>query len=894
MPEISPVGPGVTKVLVVEDNAVDARLIQGLLARAKTEPYSVTQVATLQEAFRELEKRVHDVVLLDLGLPDSFGLDTLRRLCAHPCNLPMVVLTGTEDATVGNAAIQEGAQDFLLKGELQAGMLARSIRYASERHHVAAVLRETNELLSRTVASALDAIITKSVDGTITSWNPAAETLLGYSRGEIIGKSILTLFPPARVLEEADILKRICNGERVESFETTRLRKDGKEIHLCVTISPIRDTEGNVIGASKIARDISKQKQAEEILRTSERHLRQFIEEAPVCVAMFDRDMRYLAVSRRWIEDYGRGRHDLVGLTHYELHPDIPQRWKELHRRGLAGEILRGDEDRWVHQDGTEGWLRWAIHPWHESSGDIGGIIISAEDITQRKVVEDTMRRQASLIDQAYDAVFVWEIGGTITFWNCGAEKMYGFSKAEAIGHSSQQLLAAAPASLERCLGCLTQVGGWEGELEHTRADGKRIVVESRMVQIAEGGKSYVLETNRDVTDKKLLEDQLRQSQKMEAIGRLAGGVAHDFNNLLGVILGSAELAAESTDLLKIRRGLEQIRKAGERAANLTKQLLAFSRKQVLEPRVLDLNAKVADITEMLRRLVGEDVDVRTSLSSALWSVRVDPTQIEQILLNLAINARDAMPRGGNLTIETRNVEVDDTYSRSHASASPGQYVMIAVSDSGCGMDAETQARIFEPFFTTKKDGTGLGLATVYGAVKQSGGYIWVYSEPRRGATFKIYFPRVAAAENTVNGEESPSSKATGAGTILLVEDSEALRMVTREFLLLAGYTVKEASNGEEALNIARTHDGPIHLLLTDMVMPGMGGRELAKALAQFRPEMRVLFMSGYAANAIVSHGDLDEGASFLPKPFSRASLTNKVREVLNSLPNSAGKQLQP
>jgi PAS domain S-box-containing protein len=270
VPENDAVELGLTKVLVVEDNAVDARLILGLLARAKSEPYSVTQVATLRETFQELDKRVHDVVLLDLGLPDSFGLETLRLLRAHPCSLPIVVLTGTEDATVGNAAIQEGAQDFLLKGELQTGTLARSIRYARERHYAAAVLWETNELLSRTIASASDAIVTKSLDGTITSWNPAAETLFGFSRREIIGKPILTLFPPSRVLEEAEILKRICAGEKVESFETTRLRKDGKEIDVCVTLSPIHDAQGNIIGASKIARDISKQKQAEEALRTSE------------------------------------------------------------------------------------------------------------------------------------------------------------------------------------------------------------------------------------------------------------------------------------------------------------------------------------------------------------------------------------------------------------------------------------------------------------------------------------------------------------------------------------------------------------------------------------------------------------------------------------------------
>jgi two-component system, cell cycle sensor histidine kinase and response regulator CckA len=337
---------------------------------------------------------------------------------------------------------------------------------------------------------------------------------------------------------------------------------------------------------------------------------------------------------------------------------------------------------------------------------------------------------------------------------------------------------------------------------------------------------------------------------------------------------------------------LLQISKAADRAAKLTKQLLAFSRKQVLKPKIVDLNVQVADVTEMLRRLLGEDIEVRTSLARDLGRIRVDPTQVEQILLNLVSNAREAMPHGGKLTIETGNVEVDEVYTRSHAGASVGGYVMIAVSDSGCGMDAATQARIFEPFFTTKHYGTGLGLATVYGAVKQSGGHIWVYSEPGRGTSFRIYFPRVAAPENTA-GDETSVDKSMGSGTILLVEDSEGLRMVTREFLLLAGYTVKEAGNAEEALNISQTHEGPIDLLLTDVVLPGMDGRELAKALACFRPEMRVLFMSGYAPEIIASNGDLDEGSGFLSKPFSRSTLTRKVREVLNSVSNPACKQLQ-
>jgi nitrogen-specific signal transduction histidine kinase/CheY-like chemotaxis protein len=386
-----------------------------------------------------------------------------------------------------------------------------------------------------------------------------------------------------------------------------------------------------------------------------------------------------------------------------------------------------------------------------------------------------------------------------------------------------------------------------------------------------------------DISEKRMLEEQLRQARKMEAIGQLAGGVAHDFNNLLGVILGSTELIAESNDWEKVRAGLGEIRNAGQKAATLTKQLLAFSRKQVLEPKVIDLDTKVAELTEMLKRIVGENIDIQTSFASGPWKTQVDPSQIEQILLNLVVNARDAMPHGGKITIETGLLEMDEEEAKLHAAAEPGRYVMIAVSDSGVGMSAETKARIFEPFFTTKKTGTGLGLSMVYGAVKQSGGSIWVYSEPGKGTTFKAYFPAVdKPASESEAIRETAVERAKGE-TILLVEDSESLREVTKEFLTMAGFDVKAAANGEDALNMARGHKAQIQLLLTDVVMPGMSGAELAKQMKGIHPETRVLFMSGYTPDAIVHHGVLDEGVSLLAKPFSRASLTRKVQEALKA-----------
>src|SRR5205809_3987276 len=380
-------------------------------------------------------------------------------------------------------------------------------------------------------------------------------------------------------------------------------------------------------------------------------------------------------------------------------------------------------------------------------------------------------------------------------------------------------------------------------------------------------------------------EERLRQAQKMEAVGRLAGGVAHDFNNLLTVITSYSDLLLEDLGPDDPKRDdVGQIRQAAEGAAALTRQLLAFSRQQVLEPKVLDLKATVAATEKLLKRLIGEDVQLTTFLAPDLGVVKADPGQIEQIIINLAVNARDAMPTGGRLTIEAANVDMDETYVRGHAPAGPGRYVMLALSHTGIGMDQQTKARIFEPFFTTKEPGkgTGLGLATVYGIVKQSGGFIWVYSEPGHGTTFKIYLPQVEAPLEGRAVGAAPGDLPRGTETILLVEDAAAVRAVTRQVLERQGYTVLEAAHGAAALQTAAGHPGPIHLLLTDVVMPVLSGRQLADQLARLRPDAKVLYASGYTDDAVVRHGVLEAGISYLQKPFTADSLARKVREVLD------------
>jgi len=381
-------------------------------------------------------------------------------------------------------------------------------------------------------------------------------------------------------------------------------------------------------------------------------------------------------------------------------------------------------------------------------------------------------------------------------------------------------------------------------------------------------------------------QDQLAQASKMEAVGHLAGGVAHDFNNLLMVIMGRADVMLSRLDHAHpMRAAIHEITRTARRAADLTHQLLAFSRKQVLKPAVLDLNAVLTNLGEMLRRLIGEDIELITALAPALGHVKADPGQIEQIVMNLCVNARDAMPQGGQLTIETANVELDEAYARRHVGVRPGFYVMLALSDTGVGMDPATQARIFEPFFTTKgpRKGTGLGLAMVYGIVKQSEGNIWVYSERGQGTTFKIYLPKVDAPLAGAHADTTPALPPHGKETVLVVEDEEGVRELVRDILEASGYKVLEAAHGAGALEIVERHTGPIHLLVSDVVMPEMSGRDLAQQLAVRCPDTKVLFMSGYTDHAVAHRGVLDPEMEFLQKPFTAATFTGKVRELLDA-----------
>jgi PAS domain S-box-containing protein len=503
--------------------------------------------------------------------------------------------------------------------------------------------------------------------------------------------------------------------------------------------------------------------------------------------------------------------------------------------------------------------------------------------------------RLAAIVESSEDAIIGAGLDGLITSWNLGAETLYQYRADEMTGESILRLIPPPLFEEERLILERAARGESVGQYEtlRLRKDGSTIHVAVTLSPVRDADRAVigVSKIVRNLTSRRAAEDahrsteeQLRQAQKMEAIGRLAGGVAHDFNNLLLVILSFSELAV--MDLRKgdpMRADLEEVQKAARRAAELTQQLLAFSRQQVLQPRVIDLNHSMAGMERMLARLLGEDVELSLSPASDLGLVLADPGQIEQVIMNLAVNARDAMPGGGKLTLETRNVELDADYASTHVGAVAGSYVLLAMTDTGTGMDPATIARIFEPFFTTKDErkGTGLGLSTVFGIVEQSGGHIAVTSEPGRGTTFKVYLRRT---DRAVVPSVVPAPFARrGSETILLVEDDPQVRAVARAILKRAGYRVLEAANGGEALLMAQDPSAAIHLMLTDVVMPRMSGRELAEALSAQRPGMKVVFMSGYTDDAIVHHGVLEGGVAFLHKPFTPDALLRKMREMLDA-----------
>ncbi|MGA9812989.1 MAG: response regulator [Terriglobales bacterium] len=507
----------------------------------------------------------------------------------------------------------------------------------------------------------------------------------------------------------------------------------------------------------------------------------------------------------------------------------------------------------------------------------------------QLEKTEDTLRKLWRAVEQSADLVMITDREGVIEYVNPAFEAVSGYTPAELMGQTPRVLKSGQQNSeLYKEMWQTILAGNvFRCTMVNRKKNGDVFVAEKTVTPLRDGAGTitHFISNDRDITDRRRLEDQLQQAQKMDAIGRLAGGVAHDFNNLLMVISSYAELMLDSlAPQHPLRRNVDEIQKASRSAADLTRQLLAFGRKQMQSLQLLDLNRIIEDINKMLPRLIGEDIELVFVPGEKLGRVKADPVQIEQILMNLAANARDAMPKGGRLVIETASLRLDDAYAQEHSIVPPGVYVVLTITDSGSGIAPQHLSHIFEPFYTTKEEGkgTGLGLATVYGIVKQNSGFIWVYSEPGMGTTFKIYLPQARQAKLALKPPAAVEGCPRGCETLLLAEDEAAVRQSTREFLSLSGYIVLEAKNGSEALALARTYNGVIDLMITDVVMPQMGGARLAGELASERPEMKVLFVSGYAETTFQHHGAIDVTKRFLQKPFSLKTLARKIREVLD------------
>jgi PAS domain S-box-containing protein len=924
----SPIG----KILVVDD---EVELKNILVEALNSQGYEVVGFTDGEGSLAILRSQPFDILLTDLMMPGIDGLDLLREGLQVDPNLICIMMTGQGTIQTAVDAMKIGAFDYVLKPfrlrtllpVLTRAMNTRHLRLENVQLREAVAIHELCETIAftldtRTVLSKLaDAALMQSeadevsvllptTDGqefyvaavrgekrerllgeriplqkSISSW-VARERMPLILNGEVHDERFVALWPRPDIRSAVSVPMQVANKlvGIINLNMTNRLRPFTLGQMKALTI-----LAGTAAAALESASLYTQVQEAEE-------NYRSIFENAIEGIFQSSPEGRFITVNPAMARILGYDSPEeviekITDLEHqFYVHPESRA---EAARLEKENGILQGFEFEAYRKNGEKIWLSAN----RRSVRDANGVEIyregALEDITERKRAQDALRqseeRYRDLVENAHDIIYSHDLQGHYTSINRAGTLITGYTLEEALALDLDSTVA--PEYLEQAQEMLRRKLAGEKvtayEMEIMAKDGHRITVEANSKLVYQDGVPVGVQgIARDITHRKQLEDQLRQSQKMEAIGQLAGGVAHDFNNLLTAINGYSGLALQRIDANHpLRSYLEEIKKAGDRAANLTRQLLAFGRKQILQPLPINLNDVVTDMNKMLQRLIGEDVEFTAKLEPELKKIKADPGQIEQVLVNLVVNARDAMPQGGNLTIETATVELDGKYADHHLGVSPGHYAMLAVSDTGTGMDDETKARIFDPFFTTKEKekGTGLGLSTVYGIVKQSGGNILVYSEPGHGTTFKVYLPQLAAASQKTEPVMAEPELPGGSETILLVEDEEVVRGLAVKILEQSGFNVLSASRGEEAIRLALEQTGQIDLLLTDVVMPETSGKEVADRLRELLPGLKVVFMSGYTDEAIVHHGVLDSNVAFIQKPFTPNALVRKLREVLDA-----------
>jgi PAS domain S-box-containing protein len=747
-------------------------------------------------------------------------------------------------------------------------------------------------LYSAAVQSSNDAIVTQSLDGTITGWNPAAERLFGYSAEEAVSKSIDLIVPSERAAEVREILGRVSRGERIENYETVRLRKDGSPVQVSLSISPIRSPSGEIIGASRIARDLTESRRTEQALRQQIEERRRIFETSQDLILITDSTGVMVQVSPSAEAILGYRPEEMIGRNAIEfLHPnDVENARKEM--RAARSELHTRDvPGRFIHKDGRTVWLSW-MGAWSEP---VKRHFFVGRDMTESRQVQETLRESAQLarniIETALDAFVQMDESGAIRSWNTQAERIFGWPRKEVLGRDLIDLIVAGTdhGELKAALGRFLGSGqglilGRRRELLVRRRDGKEFKAELSVTALRTRNGFLFNGFIRDLTEKIAAEERIRQSEKMEAIGQLTGGIAHDFNNILTVITGTIEILASAVakepQLAAITKMIDE---AAARGADLTQHLLAFARRQPLQPRDVDINTLIIDTAKLLRPTLGEHIEIESVFKDETCYATVDPNHLATAILNLALNSRDAMPDGGKLILETGAAYLDETYADMHDDVQSGHYALIAVSDTGNGIPPAVLDKVFNPFFTSKGPGkgTGLGLSMVYGFVKQSAGHIKIYSEEGYGTTIKMYLPP-GTGVSLVPEAVSVADIEGGHETILVVEDDRLVREYVLTQLRSLGYVTLDAGNAAEALAIVNAGH-KFDLLFTDVIMPGtMNGRQLADAVLTQRPELKVLYTSGYTENAIIHHGRLDSGVLLLAKPYRKSDLARMIRKAID------------
>ena len=758
-------------------------------------------------------------------------------------------------------------------------------------------LRQSEARYRHIIEHATDIIYTHTLDGRLMTVNKVAEVVLGYSREEFIGMDIFTLIAPEhRELARRKTQEKLKSASPISTAYTLdAVHKNGSRIPLEVSTQVIYDA-GMPLAIQGIARDVTERERASRALSEREYFFRAITERSSDILSIVDADASIRYVSPSFETVLGHKISEMIGTPGLDLvHPDdLPVAMTVL------AELVEGNaEFRSVElrvRDAHGGYRSMDVRVRNMLNDPvIHGLAIDGRDITDRKLAEQALRRSEErfrkVIETSGEGIAIRDAEGYLTFVNTRFAQMIGYTTDELFGRHVREITAPEfQGTVREGFERRRVTGRSESlDLQLLRKDGSRLdaILSASPMYDEHGNFMGSLGMITDITERKRLEQQLRQSQKMEAVGRLAGGVAHDFNNLLTAIRGHVdlllnEIAADSSLLPDVA----EIGKAADRAAALTHQLLAFSRRQMLQPVVLELDSVVRDVETLLSRLISEDISLETELKSAPRRVRADRTQLEQVLMNLVVNARDAMPGGGRIRVVTERAVVDQEFARDNPGALPGAYVKLTVSDTGAGMDPKTLSHVFEPFFTTKDvgKGTGLGLATVYGIVKQSDGYIRVSSTLGEGTSFEVYLPEVQDPMPEPKEVERPASESEHGETILVAEDEDAVRALTCRILRKRGYHVLEARDGREAIEVASKHAGDIRLLVTDVIMPRLGGRELSENLSELIPAIKVLFMSGYTDDQLLQRGVLQSGSgNFLEKPFTPDALARKVREVLET-----------